>query len=142
MEIRRQFHRPSTGGLSSTSFLTDSFMWNDRDCSTKNFFLCERALGDGKLNIFAYFHFQLIFIDIPRELPYYGLENSISLIQSLAKALVNLRRLILMKFPSSSPQNLQRESTRKTVTRQSTYRTIRRRRYSRAHASPASIPTT
>lgn len=48
VEIRRQFHRPSTGGLSTTSFLTDSFMWNDRDCSTKNFFLCERALDDGK----------------------------------------------------------------------------------------------
>lgn len=44
VEIRRHFLRPD----SSTEFLTDSFMWNDRGCSTRNFFLCERPLIDGK----------------------------------------------------------------------------------------------
>lgn len=44
VEIRRHFLRPD----SSTEFLTDSFMWNDRGCSTRNFFICERPLIDGK----------------------------------------------------------------------------------------------
>lgn len=46
VEIRRHFLRPD----SSTEFLTDSFMWNDRGCSTRNFFLCERPLIDGKFH--------------------------------------------------------------------------------------------
>ncbi|KAG5683953.1 hypothetical protein PVAND_013208 [Polypedilum vanderplanki] len=47
VEIRRYYHRPSTNGISvSISPLTDSFMWNDRDCATKNFFLCERPVID------------------------------------------------------------------------------------------------
>lgn len=47
VEIRRHFHKPASGLLTSSS-LTESFMWNDRDCNTKNFFLCERPLIDGK----------------------------------------------------------------------------------------------
>lgn len=48
VEIRRYYHRPSTNGISvSISSLTESFMWNDRDCATRNFFLCERLLIDG-----------------------------------------------------------------------------------------------
>lgn len=51
VEIRRFYHRPSTSGISSTTTsLTESFMWNDRDCATRNFFLCERPLIDGKGN--------------------------------------------------------------------------------------------
>ncbi|KAL7030062.1 hypothetical protein ACKWTF_006501 [Chironomus riparius] len=47
VEIRKFYHRPSTSGISSTTTsLTESFMWNDRDCATRNFFLCERPLID------------------------------------------------------------------------------------------------
>ncbi|CRK91200.1 CLUMA_CG004883, isoform A [Clunio marinus] len=44
VEIRRYFHRPASSGLALASFLTDSFMWNDRDCETKNPFICEYSL--------------------------------------------------------------------------------------------------
>jgi hypothetical protein len=47
VEIRRHFNRPSLS--SSATSLTESFMWNDRDCATENSFLCERALIDGRL---------------------------------------------------------------------------------------------
>lgn len=48
VEIRRKFYGPVASALVSDYFLTDSFMWNDRDCSMKNFFLCERLINDGK----------------------------------------------------------------------------------------------
>lgn len=49
VEVRRYFHRPSTTrDLTTNSFLVDSFMWNDRDCSAKNFFICERAILNGE----------------------------------------------------------------------------------------------
>nr|XP_029711963.1 uncharacterized protein LOC109407380 isoform X3 [Aedes albopictus] len=41
VEIRRQFQTPP-GISSSVSPLAQSYMWNDRDCDTRNFFLCER----------------------------------------------------------------------------------------------------
>lgn len=44
VEIRRHFNKPASSG----SFMTDSFMWNDLDCSTENFFICERPLINGK----------------------------------------------------------------------------------------------
>jgi len=61
VELRRHFQRPAavTSGLASVaSSLTDSFMWNDRDCSTENFFLCERPLIDGNARL----HFSLFFV--------------------------------------------------------------------------------
>lgn len=55
VEIRRFYQRPMTNGvMSSSSSFTDSFMWNDRDCTTKNFFLCERPLIDGKAYFSSY----------------------------------------------------------------------------------------
>ena len=58
MEIRRNFQLPPTstssvplGGKplliqapSSSPNLLNSFMWNDRDCNAKNFFICEKPL--------------------------------------------------------------------------------------------------
>uniref|UniRef100_A0A6E8PJD8 Uncharacterized protein n=1 Tax=Aedes aegypti TaxID=7159 RepID=A0A6E8PJD8_AEDAE len=41
VEIRRQFQTPP-GISSGVSPLSESYMWNDRDCDTRNFFLCER----------------------------------------------------------------------------------------------------
>ncbi|XP_062537723.1 uncharacterized protein LOC134206060 isoform X2 [Armigeres subalbatus] len=41
VEIRRQFQIPP-GTSSSASPLAQSYMWNDRDCEARNFFLCER----------------------------------------------------------------------------------------------------
>lgn len=52
VEIRRHFHRPALNNAASTSSLTGTFMWNDRDCATKNSFLCERPLIDGRF-VFA-----------------------------------------------------------------------------------------
>lgn len=43
VEIRRHFFLPEA----KAPLLTDSFMWNDIGCSTKNFFICERPLIDG-----------------------------------------------------------------------------------------------
>lgn len=53
VEVRRYFHRPTTnaaaaGDFASNSFLVDSFMWNDRDCLTRNFFICERPMVNGE----------------------------------------------------------------------------------------------
>lgn len=53
VEVRRYFHRPSTNSaaasdFTSNSFLVDSFMWNDRDCLTRNFFLCESPMVNGE----------------------------------------------------------------------------------------------
>lgn len=47
VEIRRHFNKPA----SPVSFITDSFMWNDLDCSTENFFICGRPLIDGKYSV-------------------------------------------------------------------------------------------
>lgn len=44
VEIRRNYNQPAT----VTSFLTESFMWNDRDCATKNSFICERPIVNGE----------------------------------------------------------------------------------------------
>lgn len=50
VEVRRYFRippaiqpKPSIIPLTLTSY-----MWNDRDCNEKNYFLCERPLSDGK----------------------------------------------------------------------------------------------
>ncbi|KAJ8915776.1 hypothetical protein NQ315_004588, partial [Exocentrus adspersus] len=41
VEVRRAYSLPS-----SSTRLTSSFMWNDRDCSTPNYFICERLHND------------------------------------------------------------------------------------------------
>ncbi|XP_044736742.1 uncharacterized protein LOC123298714 [Chrysoperla carnea] len=41
VELRQAYHLPS-----SLSRLAASFHWNDRDCSTPNYFICERLLSD------------------------------------------------------------------------------------------------
>ncbi|XP_039440556.1 uncharacterized protein LOC120421415 isoform X3 [Culex pipiens pallens] len=50
VEIRRQFQTPpgtssspQASPSSSASPLVDSYMWNDRDCDTRNFYICERV---------------------------------------------------------------------------------------------------
>lgn len=64
VEIRRYYHRPSANGISiSASSLTDSFMWNDRDCTTRNFFLCERPLIDGKKYVVIAFFSLSLFLN-------------------------------------------------------------------------------
>ncbi|XP_055617633.1 uncharacterized protein LOC129762992 isoform X3 [Toxorhynchites rutilus septentrionalis] len=42
VEIRRQFQTPP-GTSATMSPLAPSYMWNDRDCESRNFFLCERV---------------------------------------------------------------------------------------------------
>ena len=44
VELRRSYHLPTviTSPIVPNERLTDSFMWNDRDCSTLNYFLCEK----------------------------------------------------------------------------------------------------
>lgn len=67
VEIRRHFHKPASG-LSTSSSLTESFMWNDRDCDTKNFFLCERPLIDGKVYlIYKLYYFFCYFLSFEHE---------------------------------------------------------------------------
>lgn len=46
VELRQAYHLPS-----SLSRLAASFHWNDRDCSTPNYFICERLLSDGEFNV-------------------------------------------------------------------------------------------
>jgi hypothetical protein len=46
VEIRRQFHLPP-GLLPVVSSLFGTYMWNDRNCDTKNYFICERPIIDG-----------------------------------------------------------------------------------------------
>lgn len=53
VEARRAYHLPS-----ETVRLASGFMWNDRDCNTPNYFLCERLIADGKRN-FIYIKFKL-----------------------------------------------------------------------------------
>lgn len=42
VEVRRVYSLPS-----SSARLAPRFMWNDRDCSTPNYFICERLQNDG-----------------------------------------------------------------------------------------------
>lgn len=42
VEMRRMFTLPS-----SAAGLASSFMWNDRDCATPNYFICERLQTNG-----------------------------------------------------------------------------------------------
>jgi hypothetical protein len=44
VELRRVYHHMP----SAKQRLAHSFMWNDRDCSTPNMFLCERLRSGGK----------------------------------------------------------------------------------------------
>lgn len=43
VEMRRIYSLPS-----SAPNLASNFMWNDRDCATPNYFVCERLQNDGK----------------------------------------------------------------------------------------------
>uniref|UniRef100_A0A1B0GQ85 Uncharacterized protein n=1 Tax=Phlebotomus papatasi TaxID=29031 RepID=A0A1B0GQ85_PHLPP len=45
VEMRRLFRLPP-GNQPSQAPLTASFMWNDRDCKTDNYFICERPMID------------------------------------------------------------------------------------------------
>lgn len=47
IELRRYFRTPP-GVQSNRSPITNKYMWNDRDCSAKNYLICERAMSDGK----------------------------------------------------------------------------------------------
>lgn len=46
IEVRRHFRMPP-GVQPATTPLSASYMWNDRDCNARNYFLCERAMSDG-----------------------------------------------------------------------------------------------
>lgn len=47
--MRRSFRiPPAIQAKAKTVPFTPTYMWNDRDCSEKNFFLCERPISDGK----------------------------------------------------------------------------------------------
>ena len=54
VELRRQYHVSPSGIATNGSKvrLTSSFTWNDRDCQTPNYFLCEflkvPSNGEGK----------------------------------------------------------------------------------------------
>ncbi|XP_049310178.1 uncharacterized protein LOC105229811 isoform X4 [Bactrocera dorsalis] len=48
IELRRFFRTPP-GIQANRSPLTSTFMWNDRDCSAKNFLICERPMSDDSL---------------------------------------------------------------------------------------------
>ncbi|XP_075225285.1 uncharacterized protein LOC142326585 [Lycorma delicatula] len=41
VELRRMYHLP---GTTPQAPLTSSFMWNDRDCTTPNYFVCEKLI--------------------------------------------------------------------------------------------------
>ncbi|KAI5717180.1 hypothetical protein M8J77_001365 [Diaphorina citri] len=45
VELRRTYHLPPTvsSGVPSPRS-TPTYMWNDRDCSTRNYFICETAI--------------------------------------------------------------------------------------------------
>lgn len=51
IELRRYFRTPP-GIQINRNPLTNSYMWNDRDCNARNFLICERAMSDGEFNIF------------------------------------------------------------------------------------------
>ncbi|GLV32032.1 lectin-24A [Carabus blaptoides fortunei] len=44
IEVRRLYHLPT-----ASVRLSSSFMWNDRDCTTANYFLCERLVADNPM---------------------------------------------------------------------------------------------
>lgn len=49
VEMRRYFRIPPAIQAKTKSVpFTSTYMWNDRDCNEKNFFLCERPISDGK----------------------------------------------------------------------------------------------
>lgn len=49
VELRRYFRiPPAIQAKTKIVPVTLTYMWNDRDCNEKNFFLCERPLSDGK----------------------------------------------------------------------------------------------
>lgn len=48
VELRRYFRiPPPIQAKTKVVPVTLTYMWNDRDCNEKNFFLCERPLSDG-----------------------------------------------------------------------------------------------
>lgn len=48
VELRRYFRiPPAIQAKTKIVPVTLTYMWNDRDCNEKNFFLCERPLSDG-----------------------------------------------------------------------------------------------
>lgn len=49
VEIRRHFQIAASGGqtVPTVSPLTLSYMWNDRNCDARNYFLCERMMDEG-----------------------------------------------------------------------------------------------
>lgn len=50
VELRRYFRVPPAVQLKSKTIpLTMTYMWNDRDCTAKNYFLCERPMSDGNV---------------------------------------------------------------------------------------------
>lgn len=55
VELRRYFRiPPAIQAKMKIVPVTLTYMWNDRDCNEKNYFLCERPLSDGKFSIFHY----------------------------------------------------------------------------------------
>lgn len=46
IELRRYFRTPH-GTQTHRNHLTNTFMWNDRDCNAKNYLICEKAIDDG-----------------------------------------------------------------------------------------------
>lgn len=49
VEMRRYFRIPPAIQAKTKSVpFTSTYLWNDRDCNEKNFFLCERPISDGK----------------------------------------------------------------------------------------------
>ncbi|KAJ6638368.1 Galactose-specific lectin nattectin, partial [Pseudolycoriella hygida] len=49
VELRRSFRAPPGIHAKNKIPLSSTFMWNDRDCSAKNSFLCERPMSDEPL---------------------------------------------------------------------------------------------
>lgn len=49
VEIRRYFRAPPSISSKNNVPLSGTYMWNDRDCNAKNYFLCERQMSDGKI---------------------------------------------------------------------------------------------
>lgn len=55
VELRRHFSTPPGGPPTPTNPLSLSYMWNDRDCEAKNFYLCARSVSDGKFLLMLFF---------------------------------------------------------------------------------------
>lgn len=59
VEIRRYFRTPPTD-INSPNPLLNTYMWNDRNCEARNFFLCETPISDGNAkSIFVLFRFDI-----------------------------------------------------------------------------------